>query len=124
MITNDNCCFYEDRETLNHLFFQCNELKEIWNNILCWLQMGHSLGMWSDEIKWITGKSKGKDCKTSILKCVFVETIYETRNYRNSISFRKDPNKSTIGSKIIDIIVYRCWVKLKFRKFMGRLMMP
>lgn len=21
MITNDNCCFYKDRETLNHLFF-------------------------------------------------------------------------------------------------------
>lgn len=29
MVDDDNCCFCRDRETLNHLFFQCSEMNMI-----------------------------------------------------------------------------------------------
>lgn len=124
MIAYDRCCFCRIKETMNHIFFQCRQLKEIWNHILCWLQIDHSPSIWSDEIKWIIDKSKGKGCKASFLRCAFTETIYEIQNYIITNYFGKDTSKSSIKPKIIDIIVYKCWLKPKHIKFIGRLMMP
>lgn len=38
--------------------------------------------------------------------------------------FGNENNKKTVGDKIIDDIVFRCWVKPKCRKTLGSLMSP
>lgn len=61
------CCFCKEKESLNHLFFKCREMKTVWKNILEWLQINHIPDIWSEELKWITDKSKSKGSKGSIL---------------------------------------------------------
>ncbi|CAK8564552.1 unnamed protein product [Lathyrus sativus] len=50
MIRDDVCCFCNERECQNHLFFQCKEMELVWHNILEWMQLVHRSGCWSDEL--------------------------------------------------------------------------
>lgn len=89
------CCFYREHETFNHIFFQCSELKEIWKQVLLWLKTDPLVvGMKKLSGFMLIVKAMGGE--TSILKCVYAETIYEIWNYRNQICFDKTISNNSI----------------------------
>src|SRR4051812_22735219 len=46
MVDYNICSFCSKKEIMHHLFFECDNLKNIWNNILKWIQVHHDLGGW------------------------------------------------------------------------------
>ncbi|XP_058764243.1 uncharacterized protein LOC131637655 [Vicia villosa] len=124
LLNSMTCCFCDAIETLNHLLFECTGTKAIWQYVLDWLQIHHVPLRWNEEMRWMMARSKGKGSNLAILKCAFTETVYETWMYRNKYSFGNHIVSSTIGPKIVDIVIYRCWMNHKLRQHIAKLMMP
>jgi hypothetical protein len=80
------CCFCPIEESLNHLFFGCVGMRNIWCKVLNWLQIDHVPLEWGDELCWITKHSKGKGWRAKLLKSAAAEVVYTLWNYRNDIS--------------------------------------
>ncbi|KAI5428535.1 hypothetical protein KIW84_033499 [Lathyrus oleraceus] len=38
-------------ETTQHSFFGCSTMKNVWKQVLEWMQINHDPGEWSDEVK-------------------------------------------------------------------------
>lgn len=82
MINNSICCFCENPENSQHLVFECGITKKIWQYVLQWMNNNHlSLG-WKKELHWMTGQCNMKGQRMEILKCAFMETIYEVWMFR------------------------------------------
>ncbi|CAI8604818.1 unnamed protein product, partial [Vicia faba] len=47
MIDNTFCIFCNKEESINHLFFDCEELKHIWCNVLNWIHLKHTPKKWN-----------------------------------------------------------------------------
>ncbi|XP_058782844.1 uncharacterized protein LOC131657465 [Vicia villosa] len=123
LITDSICsiCKAAD-ESIAHLFFDCRENREVWCQILQWIENIHSPLPWPDELRWIVKESNKKGWRASLLRMAFSETVYGIWYRRNNIVFGKDPNTNIVNS-IIDSIVYRCWLSKKFRDHVAHLMM-
>lgn len=52
---HDNLCSMcgKSDENMNHIFFTCPNTSKICKDILTWLDINHTPGMWKDEINWI-----------------------------------------------------------------------
>ncbi|XP_058775782.1 uncharacterized protein LOC131650057 [Vicia villosa] len=87
ILTNEECTFCDNVETLQHLFFDCRVTKNIWRNILKWLNMDHNPQGWAQELNWVIENSKNKSWKAKILKVVVAETSYEIWKHRNDSIF-------------------------------------
>lgn len=124
MLNDDTCCYCKEKETIQHIFFQCNVLSQFWKHTLKWLEVPHSPGGWNEELDWIIKKCKSKGSKAKIIKCAFTEAVYETWMFRNNKCFGLDTTSSNVGTRITDTIVYRCWLNPKLRNHLGRLMIP
>lgn len=109
-IDNNHCIFYNHPETLQHLLFSCHEAHGIWQHALKWLQVLHTPEGWIEELVWIIGNLKEKEAKGAILKCAFVETIYKVWKHISSCCFGSVSSRN-IAPKIIDNVIYRCWLK-------------
>lgn len=88
-----------------------------------WLLIDHTPSISNEEINQMIVMRKNKGTKVNILKCAFGETIYETWKYRNDSCFGNEISKYLIGNKIIDTIVFRCWMKPKFMNTLGSLLL-
>lgn len=88
-VVETTCCFCNFEETINHLFFECLTRRNIWQQVLDWLQITHDLEKWEEELKWIVNSSKGKGWKVQLLKSAAAETVHAIWKYRNDVYFRK-----------------------------------
>ncbi|XP_058765198.1 uncharacterized protein LOC131638647 [Vicia villosa] len=123
----EECCSLceEHKEDIDHLLTSCKITKNIWQDVLSWLDIKRKPQQWQDEMKWILHNTKGKSFRASKLKIVVAETVYGIWKFRNEYTFGLNTNKdtTTIVHKIIDSIVFRGWLKDKFRKKLALLMM-
>jgi hypothetical protein len=110
------CCFCNQEETLNHLFFSCTVMRHVWQKVLQWLHVDHTPLEWTDELIWLTRQSKKKGWKAQLLKVAAAETIYMLWKYRNDICFDNQVHNTKIEEDIINTIVYRGWCYPKLRK--------
>lgn len=101
---NDYCCFCMEKETIQNLLFSCSKMKDIWNDVLAWMQINHKLIDWKEELIWNVEHSKGKWWRAVTLKCAIAEIVYAVWNFRDAIYFRNTTCSSTICPYIIDII--------------------
>jgi hypothetical protein len=122
MIDNNTCCFCTKEETLNHLFFECESLKSVWKEILRWTQINHIPDGWHSEVKWLSQQTKGKGARAAVLKMAVSETVNEIWKARNNKIFGETIEINTLGTKIIDTLVYRGWNNKKLRKYIAILM--
>lgn len=51
LLDSSMCCFCSNVETIEHLFFECMELKTIWKKVLSWIQVNHDPKVWHDEME-------------------------------------------------------------------------
>lgn len=70
LIDNDKLCFCPKVETIQHLLFGYDEVRNLWKRVLDRLQVNHELAKWKEEFKWITSRSKGNGCKANLIKFV------------------------------------------------------
>ncbi|XP_058755181.1 uncharacterized protein LOC131628357 [Vicia villosa] len=115
----------EQEEDIDHLMLNCGVTKHVWPTILDWLEVKHKSGQWQVEKKWVVQNTKGKGYHSYMLKIAIAETVYGLWMYRNKCVFGTDANEDAtkIVPRIIDSIVYRGWLKVKYRKRIGLLMM-
>ncbi|CAK8575857.1 unnamed protein product [Lathyrus sativus] len=122
MIDNINCCFCTGEESLNHLFFECLTMRNIWMEVLDWIQLQHIPGDWNQELIWLTQQCKGKGRNVAMIKLSITETAYELWKLRNEKSFSKVDTNNRICNRIIESIMYKGWNNLKLRKYIASLM--
>ncbi|CAK8564283.1 unnamed protein product [Lathyrus sativus] len=124
MVEDNSCklCQAED-ETVNHLFFSCQETKHIWKEVLNWFNFSHDPQPWNAELVWISNNTKGKGWKVEVLKMLVAETIYNIWGYRNGKTFGNVVDITTMITNIIDHVIYRGWNNSRIRKHLISFMM-
>lgn len=124
MIHEDSCCFCNEKESINHLFFDCQETNRIWRTVLNWIQIPHVASNWNEELEWLSKKCKGKGWKAMVLKCAIAETVYHVWNHRNTIVFGGESNTQHVIDNIINCVSQRLWGSPRLRKHISLLMLP
>lgn len=123
MIDDKSCCFCSEEESMNHLFFACDNSKRVWMEVLQWVQIRHDPSDWPNELHWLIRHTKGKGTRATVLKMAIAETIYEIWNIRNNKIFGQAIDINTVGKKIINTLVYRGWNNKRLRKYIDILML-
>lgn len=109
MINEDRCSLCnQEVKTMEHLLFQCRITKEIWSDVLHWMEITNQPKGQKAKMDWILAATKKKGCRARVLKLAFAETIYGVWQYRNQVVFRSDTHRK-VKDSIIDFIVYRGW---------------
>ncbi|KAL5162615.1 Transposon TX1 uncharacterized protein [Glycine soja] len=122
LLSDSKCNFCDHLETIDHLLFECAEMKDVWIQILEWQKINHQPKKWIEELSWAMAQGKGKGHRATLLKTALTETVYELWKYRNEVSFGGIVNNTHIGKKIMDSIVYRSWTHKKMREYIARLL--
>ncbi|XP_058746394.1 uncharacterized protein LOC131619300 [Vicia villosa] len=126
-LLHEDCCnLCEDhKEDIDHLLTKCKVTRNIWQDVLSWLEVKRNPQHWQEEMKWILQNTKGKSFRASMLKIAVAETVHGIWRFRNEYTFGLNTNKdsSTVVHRIIESIVFRGWLKDKFRKKLALLMM-
>ncbi|KAL5146890.1 putative ribonuclease H protein [Glycine soja] len=97
MIDDKSCCFCSEEESMNHLFFVCDNSKRVWMEVLQWVQIRHDPSDWPNELHWLTHHTKGKGTRAAVLKMAIAETIYEIWNIRNNKIFGQAIDINTVS---------------------------
>ncbi|XP_058780635.1 uncharacterized protein LOC131654706 [Vicia villosa] len=82
------CCYCDNSGNIQHFFFGCSYIKDIWKQILRKLKVKHQPLAWDQEVEWITKETKPKEAQRMILKLAFAETVYEIWHERNDRVFK------------------------------------
>ncbi|XP_058746599.1 uncharacterized protein LOC131619534 [Vicia villosa] len=124
IMDDDTCSLCSAQETQNHLFFECDEMKSMLKQVLSWIKVQHSPGIWDEEINGLRLNAKGKGWKAKVLKIAYTETIYNCWLYRNDRCFENIDSNRGIVDRIIDTVIYRPWLNPKLRHHASAFMMP
>ena len=92
--------YNEGKESLDHLFYTCAYVKNIWHNITAWLNVScttSNLYKWAENILTQDIRRKRKEI-TSVL---FIETIYHKWKARNELKYQGKPT----GWKFVAYII-------------------
>ena len=106
---NENCVLCkQDRETRDHIFFECSYSKAIWKEVLSKCGLQRDITSWHGELKWVVLKLKGKALITLLIQIGWNAFIYNKWQERNHRVFRKkEAAKEQIIECIKEAIRYR-----------------
>ncbi|OIT38058.1 hypothetical protein A4A49_58859, partial [Nicotiana attenuata] len=76
-------------ETFEHLYFGCQNTRELWDRILKWLGHTRQIGDWNQELNWMNNIAKKKEYKAEITVASFAMVMYCIWRERNSMRFNK-----------------------------------
>lgn len=77
------CCFCDEAESMDHLFFHCRYSKILWKKVLIWLKIEHDPLPWREELSWLERRTKGSKTSQQVLKIAAAETVYYIWRTRN-----------------------------------------
>ncbi|XP_058755276.1 uncharacterized protein LOC131628452 [Vicia villosa] len=120
--TDLKCVFCEGTENIQHLLFECRETKEIWEQVLRWLNMKHKVQGWDQELRWLSKVCNIRNWRSNIVKMALVETVYEIWKKRNDKVYQQQYKDRNTAQKIIELIVNRIWVYPKYRKRIAQML--
>lgn len=105
-VTSDQACELcsTQDEDLPHLFFSYAYSAAVWNAMLHWIHVPHTVLPWQEERGWVERKCKGNSYKAKILKLCFVTTVYHLWMERTDRLFRY---KFTAPYRLVDRIKYQ-----------------
>ncbi|CAK8530494.1 unnamed protein product [Lathyrus sativus] len=124
MINNNKCAFCNEEETIDHLFFCCVELKQIWSGILKWLGIQLTPKRWQEEMQWALSNYGGKGWQSDLVRLALTETLHEIWLYRNEACFNHRTDNRNCLDRIIYNIMYRGWTSPKLRPRIARFILP
>lgn len=77
MIQETECSLcQQEAETMEHVFFQCLYVAEIWSKLLTWQGINRTTMGWSDEIQWAIKYMKGKGSTFMVYRMTIACTTY------------------------------------------------
>ncbi|XP_058734106.1 uncharacterized protein LOC131605815 [Vicia villosa] len=124
ILQSSNCQLYNnEEEDLEHLMYNCSETAQVWIDTLKWMNMDIHQQVTLD---WLKKIAKGKGWKNHVFKVVATEACYGIWMYRNSKIFENKGSYSDmhrVTRNIVDSIVYRGWMKPKYRKHIVNILM-
>lgn len=88
MVDDTQYSLCDKEETTRLLFFECDHHKEIWTNILKWIQIVHTPEDWHFERTWMEQNRIGRRKKAAMIKPTVTETIYEIWKYINEKNWK------------------------------------
>ncbi|CAK8530499.1 unnamed protein product [Lathyrus sativus] len=124
MISNNKCAFCIEEEIIDHLFFCCVELKQIWSGVLQWVGIQHTPTRWQEEMQWALSNYGGKGWKSDLVRLALTETLHEIWLYRNEACFNHRTDNRNCLDRIIYNIMYRGWTSPKLIPHIARFILP
>ncbi|XP_058775951.1 uncharacterized protein LOC131650247 [Vicia villosa] len=107
-INDVTCCFCDQTETLDHLFFACRWTYRIWKEMLEWNGYARNIRQWPQEQTWLIQEMGKKGWRREILKVTLAETVYQIWLSRNEAAFNNSLPRSDITRVIQERVVQRC----------------
>jgi hypothetical protein len=80
MTGNEKCCFYDDKESIQHLFFECPFAKIIWRLIHMTFGLTPPKNITNLFGNWLKGIPKNDLVQIRVGVCAVIWTIWNTRN--------------------------------------------
>ncbi|XP_021991414.1 uncharacterized protein LOC110888182 [Helianthus annuus] len=90
-----------DRDSRDHLFFQCHFSSEVWGSVRKYVDMGGVLDTWSSIIQWMELVSNSRTLEHIICKILVAATTYFIWQERNNRLFSTLVRNAEALSKII-----------------------
>ncbi|GAA0161622.1 hypothetical protein LIER_43573 [Lithospermum erythrorhizon] len=102
IIQDDTCLFCNEHETLQHLFFNCKVVAEVWSKLLMYLHEYHQAKGWEEEARWLVGKGTCKSFKRKLRRLCMTTAIYHIWAARNKRHFEAvEQNCNSIVSRCV-----------------------
>ncbi|XP_058787562.1 uncharacterized protein LOC131661915 [Vicia villosa] len=120
--TDRKCMFCSCNEDVQHLFFECNYTKKVWEAVLGWLNINHNVQGWCQERKWLEKICRSKNWRSKFVQVAIAETIYTVWIERNKKVFNREYSEGLLVDSIIENIVIRIWVIPKYRERVANLL--
>ncbi|XP_019258471.1 PREDICTED: uncharacterized protein LOC109236718 [Nicotiana attenuata] len=86
-----------EKETINHLFFECPYANVLWSKLLEWQGIDKSIQGWDKELKWAEKWTKRRNGAAQLYKTVLASTIYYVWQERNGRIFK---NKTRVWETV------------------------
>ncbi|XP_021732833.1 uncharacterized protein LOC110699631 [Chenopodium quinoa] len=88
-ISCDPRCFLclNNNESVQHLFFDCEYSRQVWNKVLGILHVSKPVQQFSDEIDWMKKICRSSRLKNKVIHVPFTETVYGIWIQRNAVLF-------------------------------------
>ncbi|XP_022032206.1 uncharacterized protein LOC110933284 [Helianthus annuus] len=122
-VTNLNlmCCplCRTNRDSRDHLFFQCSFASKVWNEVKCMIQMDNVDSTWQSIMSWMEQNASSKKTEHVICKLVIAAAAYFIWQERNNCLFS---NVSADQNAVIERIKKTVCLRLmgfKFRRQMS-----
>ncbi|XP_058766783.1 uncharacterized protein LOC131640401 [Vicia villosa] len=122
VVTDLKCLFCRCNEDVQHLLFECCYTKKIWETVLGWLNVNHSVQGWSEERKWLERICRSKNWRSKFVQVAIAEMIYAVWIERNKKVFNRDYREGLVVDSIIDNTVNRIWECPKYRDRIAKLL--
>ncbi|XP_022042083.1 uncharacterized protein LOC110944745 [Helianthus annuus] len=108
------CCF--DRDSRDHLFFECSFAAQVWNNVRTMTNMEHVNGEWSDIMTWMEQNVSLKKPDNVISRLVVAAASYFVWQERNNRLFtRRQRTALVVAQEIITTVRMRI-LNFKFKR--------
>lgn len=65
-----------DRDSRDHLFFQCNFSAQVWNNVKAMVNLANVDITWSSILTWVEQQSRSRDVDHIVCKLVIAASSY------------------------------------------------
>lgn len=103
-----------EKETTQHLFFECPYANVLWSKLLEQQGIYRSVQGWDEDLKWAEKWDKRRNAATELYKMVLAATIYYVWQERNGRIFKnKTKGQETVCKRIIQEIHCRSNRKLE-----------
>ena len=96
-----------DKESADHLFFQCSFSAMVWKCIRDWLGISRGMLTISSALKWIKKEAKGSSGKAKAKKVALACTVYHIWNARNRKIFEGQTQEVVSTVFKIKLHIYR-----------------
>ena len=94
-------------ESINHLFFQCPIVSQVWEEIKGWLGFSRALTTIKAASKWIIKEARGTGIQSVVKKIGFACSVYHIWKARNMRIFEGKVSHPSSIIREIKIQVYR-----------------
>ncbi|KAJ0533331.1 putative reverse transcriptase zinc-binding domain-containing protein [Helianthus annuus] len=111
------CCplCYHDRDSRDHLFFECSYALQVWNNVKTWTNMNSVNGSWAEILSWMNQNSNMQVPENIISRLVLSAASYFVWQERNNRLFsRSHRTEMVIAREIIRTVRLRL-LSFKFK---------
>ncbi|XP_019252743.1 PREDICTED: uncharacterized protein LOC109231537 [Nicotiana attenuata] len=104
---------HRSNETVQHLFFDCDYSKEIWQKLLHWQGVMRRGKQWKEEVQWAEKKAAGKSAGAEIYRMVLAAAVYHIWQARNNTIFQK---KQINAQSIVKLIIQEVHIRAQHCK--------